>query len=150
MSFSQFFRILWARRFVVGIATLTCFVAAVTVGLVLPPRYSADARLMFDNFKPDPITGEVMSTQFARATSPPRSSSSRTSAPPGAWSTGWNGPPLPTRRRLSQERGGGADRLPRLAGRAGGGERQCGAGAEQHPGDQLRRDQRGGRASPGV
>lgn len=67
MSFSQFFRILWARRFVVAIATLTCFVAAVTVGLVLPPRYSADARLMFDNFKPDPITGEVMSTQFARA-----------------------------------------------------------------------------------
>lgn len=67
MSFSQFFQILWARRWVVGIATLTCFLAAVTVGVVLPPRYSADARLMFDNFKPDPITGEVMSTQFARA-----------------------------------------------------------------------------------
>ena len=67
MSFSQFFGILWARRWVVFISTVACFLAAVLVGLIIPPRYEARARLIFENFKPDPITGEVMSSQFARA-----------------------------------------------------------------------------------
>lgn len=67
MSFSQFFAIVWARRWIAILATVMCVTAAVIAGLILPSRYEAHARLIFENFKPDPITGEVMNSQFARA-----------------------------------------------------------------------------------
>jgi len=67
MSFIQFFRILWARRAIILIATLSCFVAAILVAKILPPRYEAKSRVMLDIVKPDPVTGEVIASQFARA-----------------------------------------------------------------------------------
>ena len=66
MSFIQFFRILWARRWIVVAATVSCFVAAVAIGSLLPTRYTATSRVLLDIVKPDPVTGQVMNTMFAR------------------------------------------------------------------------------------
>jgi polysaccharide biosynthesis transport protein len=67
MSFEQIFRLLWARRAMILIATVLSLFAATIVGLVLPPRYEAHARVMLNLVKPDPVTGESISSQFARA-----------------------------------------------------------------------------------
>lgn len=67
MSLVQFFRILWARRTILLVAVLTCVVAAVLIGKLIPPRYVAQSRVMLDVVKPDPVTGEMIASQFARA-----------------------------------------------------------------------------------
>ena len=67
MGLIQFFRILWARRWLVLITTVTCFVGAVLVARALPARYTATSRVMLDIVKPDPVTGEVIASGFARA-----------------------------------------------------------------------------------
>lgn len=67
MSILQFFRILWARRFLVLCSTVVCILSAVGVVLVVPPRYEATSRVMLDVIKPDPVTGEVMATAFLKA-----------------------------------------------------------------------------------
>ena len=60
MSIIQFLRILFARRWVVAVAMLLSLAVAVAVGLILPARYPATARVLMDNFKPDPVTGQVI------------------------------------------------------------------------------------------
>lgn len=67
MSFEQIFRLLWARRALILIATVLALFAATIAGMILPPRYQAHARVMLNLVKPDPITGESISSQFARA-----------------------------------------------------------------------------------
>lgn len=67
MSIFQFFRILWARRFIILGVTAFGIVASVLVVLLTPPQYKAESRVMLDVIKPDPITGQVMSTSFLRA-----------------------------------------------------------------------------------
>lgn len=67
MSIFHFFRILWVRRNLILITTLASLAAAIVVLAVVPPRYTATSRLMLDIVKPDPVTGEAMSSQFARA-----------------------------------------------------------------------------------
>lgn len=67
MSFLQFVRILWARRALILVATAGCFLAALLVALILPARYEARSRVMLDIVKPDPVTGTMLSSQFARA-----------------------------------------------------------------------------------
>lgn len=67
MSPIQFLRILWARRIILIVAMLCCIVAAVLVGTLLPARYKANSRVMLDIVKPDPVTGEMISSNFARA-----------------------------------------------------------------------------------
>ena len=67
MSFIQFFRILWARRAIILTGTLACFAAGLLVIQLVPPRYVANSRVMLDIVKPDPVTGEVIASQFARA-----------------------------------------------------------------------------------
>jgi uncharacterized protein involved in exopolysaccharide biosynthesis len=67
MSILQFFRILWARRFLVFIATLVSTVAGILVVQIMPPRYEATSRVMLDVIKPDPVTGQVMATAFLKA-----------------------------------------------------------------------------------
>lgn len=67
MRLTQFFRILWARRSIVMIATLACLLGAVVIGKIFPARFKADSRVMLDIVKPDPVTGEVISSGFARA-----------------------------------------------------------------------------------
>ncbi len=67
MSIIQVLRILLARRWVVLITLGVCFGAAVIVGLLLPPRYPAAARVLLDNFKPDPVTGQMISPAGLRS-----------------------------------------------------------------------------------
>jgi uncharacterized protein involved in exopolysaccharide biosynthesis len=67
MSIAQFLRILWARRNVIILSLTVCLAAAVLVGKLLPARFTAHSRIMLDVVKPDPVTGAVMSGQFARA-----------------------------------------------------------------------------------
>jgi polysaccharide biosynthesis transport protein len=67
VSIVQFFRILWARRWIIIPAFLVCVVTATVVSQFLPQRYRASTRIMLDTFKPDPVTGQVMSSQFMRA-----------------------------------------------------------------------------------
>lgn len=67
MSFIQFIRIIWARRAIVLTATLGCFLAAFMIAKILPPRYDASSRIMMDIVKPDPVTGEIIASGFARA-----------------------------------------------------------------------------------
>jgi uncharacterized protein involved in exopolysaccharide biosynthesis len=67
MNFEQIFRLLWARRGLIVIATIASLFAASVVGMILPPRYKAHARVMLNVVKPDPVTGEIIATQFARA-----------------------------------------------------------------------------------
>ncbi len=67
MSFLQFFRILWARRMIVVATTLACLAAGLLAIWIIPERYEAQTRVMMDLVKPDPVTGEVISTNFARA-----------------------------------------------------------------------------------
>lgn len=67
MSFVQFFRILWARKWIAVLTTLTCFLGAMLVASLLPARYEGNSRLMLDLVKPDPVSGEMINSGFARA-----------------------------------------------------------------------------------
>lgn len=67
MSFVQFFRILWVRRWITILTTLACFLGAMFVASLLPPRYEGNSRLILDLVKPDPVTGEMIGSNFARA-----------------------------------------------------------------------------------
>lgn len=67
MSLLQFLRILAARKAIIIAALLSCLVAGVIVTQIIPPRYQAKTRVILDIIKPDPVTGQLMSTQFLRA-----------------------------------------------------------------------------------
>lgn len=63
MSFFQYLRIIWARRWVVlGLAVLVA-AAGTAFTLQLPKRYSAEASLVFD-VKPDPILGAMATPAY--------------------------------------------------------------------------------------
>ena len=67
MSLAQFLRILMARRAIIlGVLALV-FVGAIVVAKLLPPQYPAKARVIFDVIKPDPVTGQVIASQFERS-----------------------------------------------------------------------------------
>ena len=66
MSIVQLLRILMARRWIVMIALFLSLTVAVGVGLILPARYPASARVLMDNFKPDPVTGQAISAASLR------------------------------------------------------------------------------------
>ena len=67
MSPIQLLRILWARRIIIVVAVLSCLTAGVLVGTMLPARYKATSRVMLDIVKPDPVTGDMIASNFARA-----------------------------------------------------------------------------------
>jgi uncharacterized protein involved in exopolysaccharide biosynthesis len=66
MSIQQFFAILWARRAFVFVTLAGALIGASLVAFLVPPRYEATSRLMLNFIKPDPVTGEVISSNFAR------------------------------------------------------------------------------------
>ncbi len=66
MSLIQLLRILIARRLILLGCVGLCLVVAIGVGLILPARYPATARVMMDNFKPDPVTGTMMNVAGLR------------------------------------------------------------------------------------
>jgi uncharacterized protein involved in exopolysaccharide biosynthesis len=67
MNITQFFRILWARRFIVLATTAIIFIGAIGITRTITPRYEASSRVLLDMFKPDPVTGEAIASGFARA-----------------------------------------------------------------------------------
>jgi succinoglycan biosynthesis transport protein ExoP len=66
MSLIQFVRIFWARRWLIVAATVSCLVGALLLTLLLPPRWESHARVMLDDMKPDPVTGQIIGTQEGR------------------------------------------------------------------------------------
>ena len=60
MSIIQLLRILMARRWLIGFSVLLALLVGVAVGRILPARYPATARVLMDNFKPDPVTGTML------------------------------------------------------------------------------------------
>lgn len=66
MSFITFFRILWAKRAIILLATLGAFLAALFVVMTVPPRYDATSRFMLDLLKPDPVTGEMIGARSGK------------------------------------------------------------------------------------
>ena len=66
MNFIQFLRILIARRWIIVGSLVVCTLLAVGVASRLPERFPAKARILLDVIKPDPVTGEVIATQFVR------------------------------------------------------------------------------------
>lgn len=67
MNIAHFFRILWVRRNLILVTTLAALAAALLVIKLVPARYTATSRIMLDIVKPDPVTGQALSSQFARA-----------------------------------------------------------------------------------
>lgn len=66
MSIFQFLHIIWAYRRLILIVALVAFVGATATVQLIPARYVAQSRVMLDVIKPDPVTGQVMSTAFLR------------------------------------------------------------------------------------
>lgn len=66
MSLIQLIRILVARRWLIAFAVFLALLVGVAVGNILPARYPASARVLMDNFKPDPVTGTVMNASGIR------------------------------------------------------------------------------------
>jgi uncharacterized protein involved in exopolysaccharide biosynthesis len=66
MSLTQFLRILWARRMLVLVTTISTFAAAFLVAQLLPERYEAKSRVLLDVVKPDPVTGQVLAANSAK------------------------------------------------------------------------------------
>jgi uncharacterized protein involved in exopolysaccharide biosynthesis len=67
MSLIQFWRILWARRLLILGTTLCCLLGGAMVLLIVPPRWQAEAHVFLNLLKPDPVTGEVISSNAERA-----------------------------------------------------------------------------------
>ena len=67
MSISQFSRVLWARRWIIIVATLACLLAGIFAILTIPKVYSARSRVMLDVSKPDLLSGQGVSSAFARS-----------------------------------------------------------------------------------
>jgi polysaccharide biosynthesis transport protein len=67
MSISQFLRILMMRRQIVIVALLASILAGVAIVKLIPKQYEATSRVLLEIIRPDPVTGEVMSSSFARA-----------------------------------------------------------------------------------
>jgi len=66
MSLMQFVRILWARRWLTVGTTLFTVAGAIIAILIIPPSYEAHSRVMLNTLKPDPVTGQVISSISTR------------------------------------------------------------------------------------
>ena len=88
MGILQFFGIIWARRFIILAATVASSIAAFLTVLLVEPRYEAEARVMLDVIKPDPVTGQVMRPRLSAPIPKPRANCSGTTASRGrSWKT---------------------------------------------------------------
>ncbi len=67
MSIIQLLRILIARRWIVFGCMILSLIVAGAVGKILPARFPATARVLMDNFKPDPVTGTMMNAAGLRS-----------------------------------------------------------------------------------
>ncbi len=60
MSLSQFWRILWAHKFLILGATFFCLAGGIVASQIVPPRWKAETHVYLNLLKPDPVTGEVL------------------------------------------------------------------------------------------
>src|SRR5688572_25347725 len=67
MNIFQFLRILWAYRLMIAALSVLAFGGALAFVQLAHPRYEAQSRVMLDIVKPDPVTGQVISSPFVRA-----------------------------------------------------------------------------------
>lgn len=67
MNVFQFLRILWAYRLIISGCAAVALIGAVVFVQLATPRYEAQSRVMLDIVKPDPVTGQVISSPFVRA-----------------------------------------------------------------------------------
>jgi uncharacterized protein involved in exopolysaccharide biosynthesis len=67
MSIVQVLRILFARRWIILVTLVTSLVVALATAKSLPERYQASARVVLDVLKPDPVTGQMLSTGGVRS-----------------------------------------------------------------------------------
>ncbi len=67
MSITHFFRILWVRRNLVLVTTVSALCAALLMIGLVPARYTSNSRVLLEIVKPDPVTGQALSSQFAQA-----------------------------------------------------------------------------------
>ncbi len=66
MSLAQFFRILLARRLIVLATLLVAMIIAVALCMLLPAKYPATARVLMDVIKPDPVSGQIITSSNVR------------------------------------------------------------------------------------
>ncbi|QHL90124.1 exopolysaccharide biosynthesis protein EpsF [Sphingomonas changnyeongensis] len=62
MSLIQFLRMLAARRSIIWATLIACFFTATAAAFLLPPRFEAKNRVLFDLTRPDPMTGQLLAT----------------------------------------------------------------------------------------
>ena len=67
MSIVSFLRIFWARRMIVLVAVIASLIGAYVVLLIVQPRYEATARVLMNITRPDPVTGDSMTSKTASA-----------------------------------------------------------------------------------
>lgn len=67
MSIVQVLRILFARRWIILVTLVTSLVVALATAKSLPERYQASARVVLDVLKPDPVTGQMLSSGGVRS-----------------------------------------------------------------------------------
>ena len=60
MNIVQLLIILWARRLLICAATASCLIGALIVTAILPAQWEGTVRVMLNDLKPDPVTGEVL------------------------------------------------------------------------------------------
>lgn len=65
MSIGEILRILWMRKWIVLAAALSCFVCAMAATRLLPRQYEGVAPINMDILKPDPVTGQAISPDYA-------------------------------------------------------------------------------------
>lgn len=56
-------RILWGRRLIILVSTLSCLLGGLFVIATAPPLYQASSQVLLNFFKPDPITGFGVSSK---------------------------------------------------------------------------------------
>jgi uncharacterized protein involved in exopolysaccharide biosynthesis len=66
MSIIQVLRILIARSWIIGLATISCVLGAIAIVLILPTSWEAHSRVMLNLMKPDPLTGQMIQGDSSR------------------------------------------------------------------------------------
>jgi len=67
MNAKQITLIIWAWRKLILSCVMIFAIAGCVLAFALPTKYQATSRVMLDVVKPDPVTGEVINSQFAKA-----------------------------------------------------------------------------------
>ena len=67
MSIAQFLRILLVRRIFIIVALMASILGGFAVIKMIPKQYEAKSRVLLQLIRPDPVTGEVIQSGFARA-----------------------------------------------------------------------------------